>query len=295
LRGKVVVVDFWTYSCINCLRSLPYIEAWAQKYKDHGLVVLGVHAPEFAFEKDVANVKNAMAALGVTYPVAVDSNLAIWQAFNNEYWPAHYFVDAQGRIRAHHFGEGDYDKSERVIQTLLKEAGYKDVPGGIVNPDAKGAFAAADESDMDSPETYLGYGRGQNFASGPPSMDRVSNYQTPYPLQPNQWGLSGRWTIGEQKDVLAAAGGKITFRFHARDLHLVLGPAAGGKPVRFKVTLDGQPPGDNHGVDIDAGGNGTVSSQRLYQLIRQPKGVADRTFSIQFLDPGVEAYSFTFG
>jgi cytochrome c biogenesis protein CcdA/thiol-disulfide isomerase/thioredoxin len=295
LRGKVVVVDFWTYSCINCLRSLPYIEAWAQKYKDHGLVVLGVHAPEFAFEKDVANVKNAMAALGVTYPVAVDSNLAIWQAFNNEYWPAHYFVDAQGRIRAHHFGEGDYDKSERVIQTLLKEAGYKDVPGGIVNPDAKGAFAAADESDMDSPETYLGYGRGQNFASGPPSMDRVSNYQTPYPLQPNQWGLSGRWTIGEQKDVLAAAGGKITFRFHARDLHLVLGPAAGGKPVRFKVTLDGQPPGDNHGVDIDAGGNGTVSSQRLYQLIRQPKGVADHTFSIQFLDPGVEAYSFTFG
>jgi thiol-disulfide isomerase/thioredoxin len=295
LRGKVVVVDFWTYSCINCLRSLPYIEAWAQKYKDHGLVVLGVHAPEFAFEKDVANVKNAVAALGVTYPVAVDSNLAIWQAFNNEYWPAHYFVDAQGRIRAHHFGEGEYDKSEKVIQTLLKEAGYKNVPGGIVNPDAKGAFAAADEADMDSPETYLGYGRGQNFASGPPSMDKVSNYQTPYPLQPNQWGLTGRWTIGEQKDVLAAAGGKISFRFHARDLHLVLGPAGGGKPVRFKVTLDGQPPGDNHGVDIDAGGNGTVTDQRLYQLIRQRDGVADHTFSIQFLDPGVEAYSFTFG
>jgi cytochrome c biogenesis protein CcdA/thiol-disulfide isomerase/thioredoxin len=295
LRGKVVVVDFWTYSCINCLRSLPYIEAWAKKYKDHGLVVLGVHAPEFAFEKDVANVKNAVAALGVTYPVAVDSNLAIWQAFNNEYWPAHYFIDAQGRIRAHHFGEGEYDKSERVIQTLLKEAGYKNVPGGIVNPDAKGAFAAADENDMDSPETYLGYGRGQNFASGPPSMDKVSNYQTPYPLQPNQWGLTGRWTIGEQKDVLATAGGKINFRFHARDLHLVLGPASGGKPVRFKVTLDGQPPGDNHGVDIDAGGNGTVTSQRLYQLIRQQSGVADHTFSIQFLDPGAEAYSFTFG
>jgi cytochrome c biogenesis protein CcdA/thiol-disulfide isomerase/thioredoxin len=295
LRGKVVVVDFWTYSCINCLRSLPYIEAWAQKYKDHGLVVLGVHAPEFAFEKDVANVKNAVAALGVTYPVAVDSNLAIWQAFNNEYWPAHYFVDGQGRIRAHHFGEGEYDKSEKVIQTLLKEAGYTNVPGGIVNPDTKGAFAAADETDMDSPETYLGYGRGQNFASGPPSMDQVSNYQTPYPLQPNQWGLTGRWTIGEQKDVLATAGGKINFRFHARDLHLVLGPAAGGKPVRFKVTLDGQPPGDNHGVDIDAGGSGTVTSQRLYQLIRQQSGVSDHTFSIQFFDPGVEAYSFTFG
>jgi cytochrome c biogenesis protein CcdA/thiol-disulfide isomerase/thioredoxin len=295
LRGKVVVVDFWTYSCINCLRSLPYIEAWAQKYKDHGLVVLGVHSPEFAFEKDVANVKNALATLGITYPVAVDSNLAIWQAFNNEYWPAHYFVDAQGRIRAHHFGEGDYDKSERVIQTLLKEAGYKNVPGGIVNPDAKGAFAAADENDMDSPETYLGYGRGSNFASGPAYPEKVTNYQTPYPLQPNQWGLTGRWTIGEQKDVLAQAGGKITFRFHARDLHLVLGPASGGKPVRFKVTLDGQPPGDNHGVDIDAGGNGTVTSQRLYQLIRQRDGVADHTFSIQFLDPGVEAYSFTFG
>jgi cytochrome c biogenesis protein CcdA/thiol-disulfide isomerase/thioredoxin len=295
LRGKVVVVDFWTYSCINCLRSLPYIEAWARKYKDHGLVVLGVHAPEFAFEKDTANVKSAVAALGVTYPVAVDSNLAIWQAFNNEYWPAHYFVDAQGRIRAHHFGEGEYDKSERVIQTLLKEAGYKDVPGGIVNPDAKGTFAAADESELDSPETYLGYGRGSNFASGPATMDMAANYQTPYPLQPNQWGLAGRWTIGEQKDVLAEAGGKISFRFHARDLHLVLGPASGGKPVRFKVTLDGQPPGDNHGMDIDASGNGTVTSQRLYQLIRQRGGVADHTFSIQFLDPGVEAYSFTFG
>jgi cytochrome c biogenesis protein CcdA/thiol-disulfide isomerase/thioredoxin len=295
LRGKVVVVDFWTYSCINCLRSLPTIEAWARKYKNHGLVVLGVHSPEFAFEKDTANVKNAVAALGVTYPVAVDSNLAIWQAFNNEYWPAHYFVDAQGRIRAHHFGEGEYDKSERVIQTLLKEAGYQNVPGGVVNPDAKGTFAAADDTDMESPETYLGYGRGANFASGLATMDKAATYQTPPALQPNQWGLTGRWTIGEQKDVLAQAGGKITFRFHARDLHLVLGPASGGKPVRFKVTLDGQAPGDNHGVDIDAGGNGTVTSQRLYQLIRQQSGVADHTFSIQFLDPGVEAYSFTFG
>ncbi len=295
LHGKVVVIDFWTYSCINCLRSLPYVEAWAQKYKGHGLVVIGVHSPEFAFEKDVANVKNALSALGVTYPVAVDSNLAIWQAFRNEYWPAHYFIDAEGRIRAHHFGEGEYDKSEQVIQTLLKEAGYTNVPGGIVNPDAKGTFAAADDTDMESPETYLGYGRGENFASGPPSLDKVATYQTPYPLQPNQWGLTGRWTIGEQKDVLAEAGGKISFRFHARDLHLVLGPASGGKPVRFKVTLDGQPPGDNHGVDIGANGNGTVTSQRLYQLIRQKDGVADHTFSIQFLDPGVEAYSFTFG
>lgn len=295
LRGKVVVVDFWTYSCINCLRSLPYIEAWAQKYKDHGLVVLGVHSPEFAFEKDVDNVKRALVSLGVTYPVAVDSNLAIWQAFNNEYWPAHYFIDGEGRIRAHHFGEGEYDKSERIIQTLLREAGYKNVPRGIVNPDAKGTFAAADESELDSPETYLGYGRGQNFASGPAHPDQVATYQTPYPLQPNQWGLAGRWTIGEQKDVLAEAGGKISFRFHARDLHLVLGPAMGGKPVRFKVTLDGQPLGDNHGMDTDAAGNGTVTSQRLYQLIRQRGSVTDHTFAIQFLDPGVEAYSFTFG
>ncbi|HKD48534.1 MAG TPA: cytochrome c biogenesis protein DipZ [Rhizomicrobium sp.] len=294
LHGKVVVVDFWTYSCINCLRSLPYIAAWAQKYKDHGLVVIGVHSPEFAFEKDVTNVKNAVKSLGITYPVAVDSNLAIWQAFKNEYWPAHYFVDADGRIRAHHFGEGEYDKSERVIQTLLREAGYKNVPGGIVNPDTKGTFAGADETDMDSPETYLGYGRGENFASGPAYMDRTATYQTPYPLQPNQWGLTGQWTIGEQKDVLAQAGGKISFRFHARDLHLVLG-ASGGKSVRFKVTLDGHKPGDDHGVDIDADGNGTVTSQRLYQLIRQQKGVADHTFTIQFIDPGAEAYSFTFG
>ena len=295
LRGKVVLVDFWTYSCINCLRALPYVRAWAAKYKDHGLVVIGVHSPEFAFEKDLDNVKKAVARLGVTYPVAVDSNLAVWQAFNNEYWPAHYFIDAQGRIRAHHFGEGEYDQSERIIQTLLKEAGYAGVPGGIVNPDAKGTFAAADESDMQSPETYLGYGRGSDFASGAPQIDKPADYETPYPLALNQWGLSGRWTIGEEKDVLDAPGGRITFHFHARDLHLVLGPGQSGKPVRFKVTLDGQPPGDAHGVDSDASGNGTVTGQRLYQLIRQRGTVIDHTFSIEFLDSGVEAYSFTFG
>jgi cytochrome c biogenesis protein CcdA/thiol-disulfide isomerase/thioredoxin len=295
LRGKVVLVDFWTYSCINCLRALPYIRAWAAKYKDHGLVVLGVHAPEFAFEKDPDNVKKAVANLGVTYPVALDSNLAIWQAFNNQYWPAHYFIDGEGRIRAHHFGEGDYDASERTIQTLLKEAGNKDVPGGIVNPDGKGALAAADANDMESPETYLGYARGQNFASGPPMPDKPAAYQTPYPLGPNQWGFTGRWTIGEEKSVGAAAGGKITFFFHARDLHLVLGPASGNKPVRFKVTLNGQPPGAAHGADTDEAGNGTVTGQRLYQLIRQQGSISNRTFTIEFLDPGVEAYSFTFG
>ena len=296
LRGKVVLVDFWTYSCINCLRALPYIRAWAEKYKDHGLVVLGVHSPEFAFEKDPANVKKAVERLGVTYPVALDSNLAIWQAFHNQYWPAHYFIDAQGRIRAHHFGEGEYDQSERILQTLLKEAGYKDVPGGIVDPEKTGALAAADEGDMQSPETYLGYGRGTNFASNTPQPDKPADYKTPYPLGLNQWGLAGRWTIGEEKSVADTAGAKLTFRFHARDLHLVLGPAMGDKPVRFKVTLDGQAPGAMHGVDADEAGNGTVTGQRLYQLIRQKDGqVTDHTFSIEFLDPGVEIYSFTFG
>lgn len=295
LAGKVVVVDFWTYSCINCLRALPYIRAWAAKYKDHGLVVLGVHAPEFAFEKDPANVRKAVADLGVTYPVALDSKLAIWQAFNNQYWPAHYFIDAMGRIRAHHFGEGEYDKSERIIQTLLKEAGYKNVPGGIVDPDAEGALAAADENNMQSPETYLGYGRGTGFASNTPQPDKIATYTTPYPLGPNQWGLTGRWTIGEEKSVSAAAGTRITFYFHARDLHLVLGPGAGNKPVRFKVTLDGQPPGAAHGMDTDEAGNGTVTGQRLYQLIRQQGTIGNRTFRIEFLDPGVEAYAFTFG
>jgi thiol-disulfide isomerase/thioredoxin len=300
LRGKVVVVDFWTYSCINCLRALPYTKAWAQKYKDHGLVVIGVHAPEFAFEKVQGNVRRAVHDLGVTYPVALDNNLAIWQAFKNQYWPAHYFIDAQGRIRSHHFGEGDYDQSERVLQQLLREAGQTNVPTGIVDPQAQGVEAAATPDDAaKSPETYVGYGRGANFASGPAHPDTAALYQTPYPLQPNQWGLSGRWTIGEEMSVLQAAGGKITFRFHARDLHLVLGPGAPDsngkiKPVRFKVTLDGQAPEASHGMDTDAQGNGTVTSQRLYQLIRS-KGEGDHTFSIEFEGPGVQAFAFTFG
>jgi cytochrome c biogenesis protein CcdA/thiol-disulfide isomerase/thioredoxin len=295
LSGKVVMVDFWTYSCINCLRSLPYIRAWAEKYKNHGLVVIGVHSPEFAFEKDPANVQAALKRLDIHYPVAVDSNLAIWQAFHNEYWPAHYFIDAQGRVRGHHFGEGDYAGSERVIQTLLQEAGDKNVPQGIVNPDATGTFAQPDDTDLESPETYLGYDRGLNFVSGLPRLDQPADYRIPDSLKPNHWGLAGRWTIGAQKDVLDKAGGKIAFFFHARDLHLVLGPGTGGKPIRFKVTLDGKPPGEDHGMDIDAAGNGMVTSERLYQLVRQKNGVADRIFRIEFLDPGVEAYSFTFG
>ncbi len=295
LKGKVVVVDFWTYSCINCLRSIPYVRAWAQKYKDHGLVVIGVHAPEFAFEKDLGNVQRAAKDLNICYPVALDADLKIWQAFNNQYWPAHYFIDAQGRIRAHHFGEGEYDKSEATIRQLLKEAGYANVPGGTVDPNAKGAEASADLDDIQSPETYVGYDRGQSFASDHVATDKPSDYAVPPSLNLNQWALGGNWTIGAQMTVLNKPGGKVAFRFHARDLHFVLGPANGKTPVRFKVTLDGKPPGEAHGMDTDADGNGTVTSQRLYQLIRQTGPVSDRTFEIEFLDGGVQAYSFTFG
>jgi cytochrome c biogenesis protein CcdA/thiol-disulfide isomerase/thioredoxin len=295
LKGKVVLVDFWTYSCINCLRSLPYIRAWAAKYKDHGLVVIGVHAPEFAFEKDLGNVQRAVKDLNVTYPVALDSNLAIWQAFNNQYWPAHYFVDAQGRIRAHHFGEGDYAQSETILQKLLKEAGNAGVPGGTVDPNAGGALAAADLDDVQSPETYVGYDRGQNFASDHVATDKPADYKMPAALNLNQWGLAGNWTIGKQATVLNKAPGEVSFRFHARDLHFVLGPADGKTPVRFRVTLDGHAPGAMHGMDTDAAGEGTVTSERLYQLIRQSGPIADHTFTIEFLDPGVQAYSFTFG
>ena len=292
LKGKVVLVDFWTYSCINCLRSLPYIRAWAQKYKDHGLVVIGVHAPEFAFEKDEANVRGAVAMLGVRYPVAMDNDLNIWQAFHNQYWPAHYFMDAQGRIRAHHFGEGEYDKSEQIIQQLLAEAGYKDVPTGIVNPSANGAEAAADLNAMQSPETYLGYSRAENFA-GAPTRNEVGVYKAPAILDRNQWALDGKWIIGQQTATSINVGAAVSFRFHARDLHLVLGPE--DKPVRFRITIDGKPPGDAHGQDTDAAGNGTVTVQRLYQLVRQSGPVRDRIFRIELLDPGVEAFAFTFG
>jgi len=296
LRGKVVLVDFWTYSCINCLRTLPYVRAWAAKYKDYGLVVLGVHTPEFAFEKSLDNVRRAVKDLGITYPVAVDNNYAIWGAFYNNYWPADYFVDAQGQIRAHAFGEGDYDKSEHLIQTLLTQAGIPNVPTGLVSVNGKGVEAAADDQEVKSPETYVGYARAANFAnSGALVKDQANTYAAPSTLQLNQWGLNGVWTMEGEKAVLDSVPGRIVFHFHARDLHLVLGPTADGKPVRFRVSLDGKAPGDNHGVDIDATGAGTVSSQRLYQLIRQTGTVEDRTFTIEFLDAGVQAFSFTFG
>jgi hypothetical protein len=270
------------------------VKAWAEKYAASGLVVIGVHAPEFAFEKDPANVRRAVRDLGVTYPVALDNNLAIWQAFNNQYWPAHYFIDTQGRIRHHHFGEGEYDRSEAVIRQLLREAGRKDVPGGMVDPKAQGAQAPGATDARTSPETYAGYGRGANFASGNVRMDESAAYETAFPLRLNQWGLTGQWTIGREMSKLDAPGGRISFRFHARDLHLVLGPGADGKPIRFKVTLDGQPPGDGHGVDTAADGSGAVKDQRLYQLIRL-KRPGEHVFTIEFADPGVQAFAFTFG
>jgi cytochrome c biogenesis protein CcdA/thiol-disulfide isomerase/thioredoxin len=304
LRGKVVVVDFWTYSCINCLRALPYVQAWAQKYRDQGLVVIGVHAPEFAFERNADNVKKAVHDLGVDYPVAIDNNYAIWRAFGNQYWPAHYFIDAQGRIRYHHFGEGEYAQAEQVIQQLLKEAGHSGVatasPGvtPVANADAvaQGVKMSADNADMLSPETYIGYERADNFSSaGGESADKAHNYAAPARLSLNDWGLAGNWKVGAEHATLGAADGRIVYRFHARDLHLVLGPSADGKPVRFRVSIDGAAPGKDHGTDVAADGAGTVTEQRLYQLVRQTGDVKDHTFAIEFLDPGVEAYSFTFG
>ncbi|EJF71800.1 MULTISPECIES: cytochrome c biogenesis protein DipZ [unclassified Pseudomonas] len=296
LKGKVVLVDFWTYSCINCLRTLPYVKAWAEKYRDQGLVVIGVHAPEFAFERDVNNVTKAMKDLGITYPVAIDNNYKIWRAFNNQYWPAHYFADAKGQIRYHHFGEGDYAESERVIQQLLREAGATKVAGGLIEADAKGIQAAPDMNEVQSPETYLGFQRAENFVTtGTLGTDKVVNYPAAGNLALNNWTLEGPWNVGGQQATLAAANGKIVYRFHARDLHLVLGPGADGKPVRFKVSIDGQAPGDAHGTDVAPDGSGTVTEQRLYQLVRQPGAVKDRTFTIEFLDPQVAAYAFTFG
>jgi cytochrome c biogenesis protein CcdA/thiol-disulfide isomerase/thioredoxin len=296
LRGKVVVIDFWTYSCINCLRALPYVEGWAAKYKDAGLVVIGVHTPEFAFEKERSNVEQAVRDLKVTYPVAIDSNYKIWQAFHNEYWPAHYFIDGKGRIRHHHFGEGEYDESERVIQELLKENGAKSLSNGTINVIATGAEAAPDSRNAGSPETYIGYKRAEHFASAQLFAQDTRMAYTPQPrLTLNQWALGGTWKVGPESAVLDSAPGKIVFRFHARDLHLVLGPTKDGKPIRFKVTLDGTAPGDDHGSDTDAAGAGNVQGHRLYQLIRQKGAVEDRTFEIEFLDPGVQAFAFTFG
>jgi thiol-disulfide isomerase/thioredoxin len=296
LKGKVVVVDFWTYSCINCLRSLPYIKAWADKYKDDGLVVIGVHTPEFDFEKQLPNVQKAVTKFGITYPVALDSNQAIWNAFHNEYWPAHYFIDAKGKVRFEHFGEGNYDQSERWIQQLLAERAAKPMPANMVSVHAQGVEAASDAGDVRSPETYIGWARAEHFASpGGIREDKEKLYAAPAQPKLNQWGLDGQWVDRQQVAVLNSTGGKIVFHFHARDLHLVLGPTADGKPVRFRVTIDGRAPGENHGVDTDAQGNGVVTDHRLYQLVRLKGSVTDHIFAIEFEDPGVQAFSFTFG
>ena len=296
LRGKVVLVDFWTYSCINCLRTLPYLKAWDEKYRAQGLVIIGVHAPEFAFEKDQRNVQQAIRELGITYPVAMDNQYAIWNAYKNEYWPAHYLFDANGKIRHKHFGEGAYQETEQMIQALLKEAhqGVLVMGDKLVNVAGTGATAAATAIER-SPETYLGYARQKNLAS--PEVlrkDVVSSYSMPRVLKPNQWALQGEWLISEQSAALPTTAGAISYHFQGCDLHLVLGSRS-GKPVRFKVTLDGTTPGADHGVDIDALGNGKILEQRLYQLIRQNGKVGFHTFRIEFLDGDTEAFAFTFG
>lgn len=296
LRGKVVVIDFWTYSCINCLRSLPYIQAWYDKYKESGLVVIGVHTPEFPFEKDEANVRKAVRNLGVDYPVAMDNDYRIWRGFNNRFWPAHYFIDATGRIRYHHFGEGNYEESEAWIRSLLEERNHQPPPNSVMKIAAIGSEAASDLQTVQSPETYIGYIRAKDFASpGGFNEDDAQLYRAPARLELNEWALIGRWKDESQIATALSVPAGIVYRFHARDLHLVLGPGSDGKPIRFRVTLDGKPPGDDHGVDTDANGYGIVTESRLYQLIRQKGGTRDRAFRIEFLTPGVQAFAFTFG
>ena len=297
LHGKVVLVDFWTYTCINWIRTLPYIRAWAARYKEEGLVVIGVHTPEFSFEEGLDNVRWATREMGVTYPVAVDNDRAIWHGFANHYWPALYFIDRSGQVRHHHFGEGNYDESEKRIRQLLAAAGGGS--GGDrdrVSVEARGPEVAADWDNLKSPETYLGHQKAEKFASpGGAAVNTRHAYAVPPRLRVNQWALSGEWTVKAEAAVLNAAGGRIAFRFHARDLHLIMGPAEGRGAVPFRVSVDGQRPGANHGSDVDDHGKGAVSEQRLYQLVRQSGPIADRQFEIEFLENGVEAYAFTFG
>jgi thiol-disulfide isomerase/thioredoxin len=295
LAGKILFVDFWTYTCINWLRTLPYVRAWAQKYRQ-GLTVIGVHTPEFPFERNIDNVRRSVQQMRIEYPIVIDNDYSIWQAFENQYWPALYLVDARGRVRHHQFGEGEYPTSERAIQRLLKEAGVSGVNDGVVSIDGSGFEAAADWTNLKSPETYVGYERTENFASPDAARrDQPRTYRAASRLALNQWSLAGDWTIGRQATVLNKTSGQILYRFHARDVHLVMGPSRPGDSIRFRVSIDGQPPGTAHGLDVDESGGGTMHEQRLYQLVRQPKPIVDRTFTIDFLDPGVEAFSFTFG
>jgi thiol-disulfide isomerase/thioredoxin len=295
LAGKVVLVDFWTYTCINWLRTLPYVRGWAQKYGDR-LVVLGVHTPEFPFERNVDNVRRAVQQMKIGYPIAIDNDYSIWNAFENSYWPALYLIDAEGRVRQHHFGEGEYESSERAIQRFLKEAGVSGVADGVIAVEGSGFEAAADLANLRSPETYVGYERTDNFASPDAAkFNQRGAYRAPSRLELNQWSLAGEWTMGKQATVLNSPNGRIAYRFHARDVHFVMGPPRQGTPVRFRVSIDGQPPGAARGLDVDEEGNGAVVEPRLYQLIRQSKPIVDRQVEIEFLDAGVETFSFTFG
>jgi thiol-disulfide isomerase/thioredoxin len=296
VRGKVVLVDFWTYTCINWLRTLGYVRAWAEKYDDRGLVVVGVHTPEFPFEKDEDNVRWAASDMDVGYPIALDPNYAVWSAFANRYWPAVYIADGEGRIRHHQFGEGGYEECERVVQQLLRDAGQDGIDDEVVSVVPEGLEAQADWSNLQSPETYLGYQQAQNFATPDEAeFDDAHPYAVPERLGLNQWALSGDWTLQSGASVLNGTEGRIAFRFHARDVHLVLGPPEQGVSVPFQVLVDGKPPGDAHGLDVDEQGRGAVAQQRLYQLVRQRGPIADRTFEVVFQAPGVEAYVFTFG
>jgi hypothetical protein len=296
LRGKVVLVEFCTFSCVNWLRTVPYVRGWDERYRDDGLVVIGAHTPEFEFEHDLEKIRSALEEMGVRYPIAVDNDYAVWRAFDNNYWPALYFADAEGRIRHHRFGEEEYDRSEKVIQQLLTEAGATGVEGELVSVDTGGVYAPADWGTLGSPETYVGYARAAGFASpGGLVRDRSQFYEEPPELDLNGWSLSGNWTAGAQPTELNEPGGRIIHRFHARDVNLVMGARNGDGSVRFQVRIDGEPPGEAHGLDVDAEGNGTVAEERLYQLVRQPGSDSDRTFEITFQDSGVQAYVFTFG
>ena len=293
LQGKVVLVEFWTFTCINWRRQLPYVRAWAEKYKEQGLVVVGVHSPEFSFERNTDNIRWAVRDMRIDYPIAVDNERAIWRGFHNEYWPALYFVDAKGKIRHQQFGEGAYEQSEKVIQKLLAQTGVE-IRNGLVLVDPGGAEAQADWKQLQSAENYVGYERTENFASSP-TPDKPRLYSAPKHLARNQWALSGDWTMGREAVLLNQPGGRIVYDFHARDLHLVMGPASQGASARFRVYIDGRPPGEAHGVDVDNDGNGTVREPRMFQLVRQHSPISDRRFEIEFLDSGIAAYSFTFG
>jgi thiol-disulfide isomerase/thioredoxin len=296
LRGKVVLVDFLTYTCVNWQRTQPYVRAWAEKYKPHGLVVIGVHTPEFAFERNVDNIRPELAAFRVDYPVAVDSDYGVWNAFGNRYWPAVYIADVKGRIRFHHFGEGEYERIERVIQQLLHEAGSSNFATDLVRTEARGTEVAADWDSLRSPEAYLGREQAKGFSSpGGALVGRSRRYAAPRSLALNRWALSGEWTVSPGFITLDKPGGRIAYRFRARDVNLVMGAPTRGTPVRFRVLVDGQVPEHGHGTDVDAKGYGTAASQRLYQLVRQTGAVKERLFEIEFADPGVEAYVFTFG